>query len=102
MNGMARKPLQPNEAAEIVGIKALQFLAGDPALLGRFLAETGLGPDSLRQAAKNPQFLGSVLDFVLDQKPTAEAFAQAVELDIKTIAIARYALAGPDWERDDP
>ena len=43
-----KKPVQnPREVAEIVAIQALNFIAGDPERLGLFLAETGIGPETL-------------------------------------------------------
>jgi len=59
-----KKPVHnPREVAEIVAVQALGFIAGDPERLGLFLAESGIGPETLRTAAANPQFLASVLDF---------------------------------------
>ena len=98
-----KKPVHnPREVAEIVAIQALSFVAGDPERLGLFLAESGLGPETLRTAAADPQFLGSVLDFVLRDDATVKAFADASKLHPTTIAAARQALGDPDWERDVP
>jgi hypothetical protein len=89
------------QAAEIVGIQALSFLAGEPARLGRFLAETGLGPENLRAAAKSPDFLLAVIDFLLKDAAMVEEFAAASELPLETITAARIALGGSDWERSE-
>jgi hypothetical protein len=37
------------EAAETIAIAGLAFLAEDARRLGRFLAETGVGPEELRE-----------------------------------------------------
>ncbi|WP_265733280.1 DUF3572 domain-containing protein, partial [Acinetobacter baumannii] len=58
----------------------MSFVAGDPERLGLFLAESGLGPETLRSAASNPQFLASVLDFVMRDDATVKAFADSVQL----------------------
>jgi hypothetical protein len=98
-----RKPVHnPREVAEIVAVQALSFVAGDPERLGLFLAETGIGPETLRSAAADPQFLASVLDFVLRDDATVRAFAAASKLHPTNIAAARQALEDPDWERDVP
>ena len=98
-----KKPVHnPREVAEIVAIQALTFVAGDPERLGLFLAESGLGPETLRTAAANPQFLASVLDFVMRDDATVKAFADASQLHPTNVAAARQALADPDWERDVP
>ena len=98
-----KKPVQnPREVAEIVAVQALSFIAGDSERLGAFLAETGLGPQSLRAAASDPQFLASVLDFVLRDDATVKAFAKQSELHPTNIAAAREVLGDPHWERDVP
>ena len=98
-----KKPVQnPREVAEIVAIQALNFIAGQPELLGLFLAETGIGPDTLRKSAANPRFLASVLDFVLRDDATVKAFTEASELHPTNIAAARQVLGDPHWERDVP
>ena len=98
-----RKPVHnPREAAEIVAVQALSFIAGEPERLGLFLAESGIGPETLRTAASDPHFLGSVLDFVLRDDATVKAFAAVSEHHPTTIAAARQALSDPDWERDVP
>ena len=98
-----KKPVHnPREVAEIVAIQALTFVAGDPERLGLFLAESGLGPETLRTAAANPQFLASVLDFVMRDDATVKAFADASQLHPTNFAAARQALDDPDWERDVP
>jgi hypothetical protein len=99
---MTKRTQNPREVAEIVAIQALSFVAGDPERLGAFLAETGIGPETLRSAAADPHFLASVLDFVLRDDTTVKAFAAASELDPATIAAAREVLAEDRSERDEP
>ena len=88
--------------AEIVAVQALSFIAGDPERLGAFLAESGIGPETLRNAAADPQFLTHVLDFVLRDDATLKAFASASQLHPTNIAAAHQALSDPHWERDVP
>jgi hypothetical protein len=99
---MTKRTQNPREAAEIVAIQALSFVAGDPERLGVFLAETGIGPETLRSAAADPHFLAGVLDFVLRDDATVKAFAAASELDPTTIAAAREVLVEDRSERDEP
>jgi len=102
-NRPLKKPVQnPRQVAEIVALQALGFIAGDPERLGAFLAESGIGPQSLRAAAADPQFLASVLDFVLRDDATVKAFAKESELHPTSIAAAREVLGDPRWERDVP
>ena len=68
-----KRPVQPRfkrdkqstqDDAEALAIAALSFIASEPERLGRFLALTGIGPESLRAAARDPGFLVGVLDHV--------------------------------------
>jgi hypothetical protein len=98
-----KKPVHnPREVAEIVAVQALGFIASEPERLGLFLAETGIGPETLRTAAADPQFLASVLDFVLRDDATVKAFASVSQLHPTNIAAAREVLGDPKWERDVP
>jgi len=98
-----KKPVHnPREVAEIVAVQALSFIAGDPERLGIFLAESGIGPETLRSAASDPHFLASVLDFVMRDDTTVKAFAEASKLHPTNIAAARQVLGDPQWERDVP
>ena len=98
-----KKPVHnPREVAEIVAVQALSFIASDPERLGLFLAESGLGPETLRTAAADPQFLAAVLDFVMRDDATVKAFAGVSKLHPNTIMAAHQALGDPQWERDVP
>ena len=98
-----KKPVHnPREVAEIVAIQALSFIAGEPGRLGLFLAESGIGPETLRTAAADPKFLASVLEFVMRDDTTVKAFAEASKLHPTNVAAAHQALCDPAWERDVP
>ena len=99
---MKKSVQNPREVAEIVAIQALSFIAGEPERLGLFLAESGIGPETLRHAAADPRFLASVLDFVMRDDATVKAFANVSQLHPTNIAAAHQALNDPDWERDVP
>jgi hypothetical protein len=97
------KKLAPNprEAAESVAIAALGYIAGEPEQLGRFLAITGIGPDQIRQAAREPHFLAGVLAHVMGDERLLMAFAAQSGIEPATVAKAHDALGGR-WERDVP
>jgi hypothetical protein len=98
-----KKPVHnPREVAEIVAVQALSFIAGEPERLGQFLAESGIGPETLRTAAADPRFLASVLDFIMRDDATVKAFASVSQLHPTNIAAAHQALNDPQWERDVP
>ncbi len=90
------------EAAEALAIQALNFLATEPERLGRFLALSGLGPESIRTAAREPGFLAGVLAHLGEDESLLVAFA--AEAGVKPAAVdrARRLLIGGDWERETP
>jgi Protein of unknown function (DUF3572) len=93
---------QSQEAAETLAIQALAFIAEEPERLGAFLAASGIGPDAIREAAREPGFLGGVLDHMLGSESLLVAFADSAGLDPSSIARARRTLGGKAWERDVP
>ena len=78
---------------ELIAIGALGFLAEDPARLSRFLDITGLNPATLREAAREPRFLASVLDYLMADESLMLAFAAHQGTSPETIAAASTALA---------
>jgi hypothetical protein len=89
------------EAAEALAVAALAFLASEPEHLGGFLAATGVGPDQIRNAARDRSFLSGVLDHFSGNEPLLIAFAQQQGIDPTEVERARAALGGV-WERDMP
>lgn len=88
------------ETAEIGAVRVLAWLAADAELLGVFLGATGAGPDDLRRRAGDPEFLASVLDFVLMDDAWVIACSRALDLQPEALARMRQALPGgalPNW-----
>jgi Protein of unknown function (DUF3572) len=81
------------EAATDIAIAALSFLAAEPERIESFLALTGLGPQSLRAAAREPSFLLGVLDHVAGDETLLLAFASENAIDPQDVERARHALA---------
>jgi len=90
---VAGRAIISREAAETLAIQALTFLANQPERLARFLAATGIGPDSLRKAAREPLFLAGVLDHLATDELLLKEFAAEAEIDPLAIGDARAALA---------
>ena len=90
------------DQAEALAVKALMHLVGDPDTLGHFLSETGLSPETIREAASDPAFLLAVLDFMLADESRLMAFAAHEALDPATIgkAAAKLRPAGYDGLRE--
>jgi len=83
-----------NDDAQVLALRALAWLASDSAMLGLFLAESGIGPSDLRQAAGDPAFLAGVLDHVLANEQRLLAFCQAENIPPAMPAAARILLPG--------
>jgi hypothetical protein len=86
------------KAAESLAIQALAFIAGDIARIGPFLAATGIAPDMIRLAAREPEFLTGVLDYVTADDALLLAFANEAEINPLDIPVARDVLAGKNLE----
>lgn len=87
-------------SAETVALQALGWLAGQEDLWGVFLGATGASPSGVRARAEDPEFLASVLDFVLMDDAWVCAFAEDTGLAPEDVAPARAALPGgglPHW-----
>jgi hypothetical protein len=83
------------EQAEAIGVAGLSYLAAEPERIGRFLAVTGLGPENIRAAAKEPSFLPALLDYLLANEHELVAFAAEMDLEPGSIIAARNLLAPP-------
>jgi hypothetical protein len=88
------------EGAENMAVQALTYLAGEPEQLARFLALTGIGPQAIRTAAADPQFLAGVLDFVVGDERLLVAFADHIQVKPEAVLRAQQLLSGAPWERD--
>ena len=96
-----RRSLTAN-AAEIIAIQALNFIANDTDRLGRFLAITGIGPDGIRAINSQPGFLAGVLEYLMADESLVTEFAAHVAIDATDVARAHVALGGTQWEREVP
>jgi hypothetical protein len=97
-----RGPRFARKEAEALAIQALTFIAGDGERLGRFLAVTGIGPTEIRAAAREPGFLGGVLDYVVSDERLMADFVSETGLAPADVERGRTMLAGNPWERDVP
>lgn len=54
--------IMDKEKAETIALQALSFIVRDDDLLERFLSNSGLTPDELKERVREPDFLGGILD----------------------------------------
>ncbi len=83
------------QEADMIGVAGLSWLAAEPERIGRFLAVTGLGPENVRAAARDPSFLPALLDYLLANEKDLVAFASEMNLDPNRVRAARDVLAPP-------
>ncbi len=78
----------------------LGWLATDDERLGAFLALSGASADDLRVRAADPEFLGFLVDFVLQDEDALVTFCDATGHPYDAPQRARLLLPGgdvPDW-----
>ena len=82
------------ESAEVVALEALGWLISNEDLLPVFLGSSGVGEDDIRARAQEPEFLASVLDFLLMDDAWVIGFTEAAGHAPDMIWRARAALPG--------
>jgi uncharacterized protein DUF3572 len=98
---MQKRPAYSHETAEMLAVQALAFIAEDEVRLSSFVASSGIAVQSIRTAAREPNFLAGVLEHILSDEHLLMAFAEGAGINPADVARARRAL-GTIWERDLP
>jgi Protein of unknown function (DUF3572) len=80
-------------AAEMLAVEALTFLASDSERLGRFLALTGISPQEIRAVARDPGFLTAVLDHLMSDEKLLMTFSDQAGHQASEVPRARQAIA---------
>ncbi|SPJ31110.1 DUF3572 domain-containing protein [Falsiruegeria mediterranea] len=83
------------DSAETLALKALSWLIGNDELLPVFLGSTGASEADVKTQMSNPEFLGSVLDFLMMDDAWIVAFCDANTIPYDHPMQARAVLAGP-------
>jgi len=90
----------PRESAEILALQAFSWLFGQENLVGAFLNATGADQGQLASLARDPVFLGAVLDFLMEDDARVIGFCDEAGLPYGAVMQARGALPGgdvPNW-----
>ena len=82
------------ENAQTIALQALGWLVGNDDLCPTFMGATGSSIEDLRTRADDPEFLGSVLEFLTMDDAWVIAFCDTVEMAYDQPLMARYALPG--------
>ncbi|MBL4628970.1 MAG: DUF3572 domain-containing protein [Roseicyclus sp.] len=86
--------------AEAKALALLAWLAGQEDILPVFMGATGVSEEDLRKRAGEPEFLASVLDFLLIDDAFVLQGAEATGIAAQDFAMIRAALPGgalPNW-----
>ena len=84
----------PQESAEIVGLQALAWLAGNEDLLPVFLGSTGASEVDVRNGATDPEFLGGLLEFLMMDDAWVISFCDSISIPYERWIEARQSLPG--------
>ncbi|PRY24908.1 uncharacterized protein DUF3572 [Aliiruegeria haliotis] len=82
------------ESAETLALTALAWLAGSDDMLPVFLGATGASLDDVKNRAQDPEFLASVLDFLIMDDAWIAAFSESTGVPLEAPLEARQALPG--------
>lgn len=82
------------DRADMIGLQAVAWLASNDELLPVFQGSTGASEDDFRRGLTDPEFQGSVLDFLLMDDAWVMAFCDAQSLDYEFPIQARAMLPG--------
>ena len=83
-----------SDAAEVLGLQVLGWLASNDELLPVFQGATGAGENDIRNGAKDPRFLGAVLDFVMMDDAWVVRCCDSIGVGYEQLQLARAALPG--------
>lgn len=91
---MQKQEQYGQEAAETLALQALGWLIGNDDLRDVFLGASGASEADLRARASDPEFLASVLDFLVMDDAWVVAFCDGHGLPYDAPMRARAALPG--------
>lgn len=86
--------------AEIVAIRAVEWLAADQDTFSRFLNATGETPDGVQRRLGDADFLAAAMDYLLASENAVMAFCRANNFSFDLPMQVRRALPGgdnPEW-----
>ncbi len=86
------------EEAENVALGAFSYITSNEEALSRFLAVSGLRPDTIRSAAAAPGFFAAILDYVASDEPLLIALAKEMNTKPERIMEAHWTLSPSEFE----
>ncbi|SCZ07728.1 DUF3572 domain-containing protein [Microvirga guangxiensis] len=86
------------DEAETIALSAFAFITSDEERMSRFLAVSGLQPDTIRSAASQPGFFAGILDYVASDEPLLLALAKELDTKPEHIMAAHWSLSPSEFE----
>ena len=91
---MAENRVYQQESAETLAIQALAWVLAQDDLVAAFLNATGADSRQMAVLARDPAFLGGVLDFLMEDDSRVMAFCDSIGQPYNAPMQARTALPG--------
>lgn len=85
------------EEAEALALGAFSYLTSNEEELSRFLAVSGLRPDTIRQAAAAPGFFAGILDHIAAYEPLLVAAAKDLGVTPERLMEAHRTLSPSEF-----
>jgi hypothetical protein len=88
------------DSPHAVALRGATFIFAEDAIRDRFLALSGVGVDEIRARIQEPDFLASLLDFLISFEPDLIACAETIDEKPEVLVSAWRALgggAGQEW-----
>ncbi len=88
------------DQAEIVALQAIAWLVGNEELCQSFLGSSGASAEDMKSRVDEPEFLASVLEFLMLDDGNVISFCDTHGLGYETPMQALYGLPGqgvPNW-----
>ncbi len=85
--------ITPDQAAT-VALKGLAYLMNFEPELDRFMELSGADRATIRERVNDPEFLVSLLDFMLANEQLLVEFCSDSQTDVRAVHMARHTLSG--------
>lgn len=96
---MTPKPASIGDAEE-TAIRALAFIAGDSAILARFLDLTGWTPQTIADPDARDAILVAALDYLMREEDLLLTFAAATGTQPEGVSAAHHSLLGDNRQAE--
>ena len=82
------------DKAQTISLRALAFIAERPHLLDGLTLSSGASLDDLKSSISDPEFLGGILDFLMQSDAHISEFCDEIMISPEELCTARQYLPG--------